>query len=197
MATTGITAGNGGGDEMAKTTSLVKVDEVAVERVNALLPAANDGNRQALGELRGILDDHPDLWSAVGDLAATAELTLVNALSGDNTVHRDAVLRKLASLRREVSGPVPTSLERLLVDRVVVGWLGVAFAEGTYHRAIEQGQNQEDDEFHHRRVERAQRRYLTAIKALATVRRLGVPALQVNIGDKQVNIGDKQVNVAG
>ena len=34
----------------------------------------------------------------------------------------------------------------------------------------------------------AQRRYLAAIKALATVRRLLTPAVQVNTADQQVNI---------
>jgi hypothetical protein len=37
-------------------------------------------------------------------------------------------------------------------------------------------------------IERAQRRYLGAIKALAQVRKLGVPAVQVNIGEKQINM---------
>ena len=43
-------------------------------------------------------------------------------------------------------------------------------------------------EFHQRRVERAQRRYLAAVKALAHVWRLRLPAVQVTIGDQQVNV---------
>jgi hypothetical protein len=38
------------------------------------------------------------------------------------------------------------------------------------------------------RIERAQRRYLSAIKALVQVRMLVVPAVQVNIGEKQINV---------
>jgi hypothetical protein len=37
-------------------------------------------------------------------------------------------------------------------------------------------------------LDRAHRRYLSALKTLATVRRLLVPAVQVNIADKQVNV---------
>lgn len=173
---------------MAETEALATADEAAVARVNALLPEANNGDLGALAELRELLNGNPELWKAVGDLAAVSEQTLVRALSGANTVQRDAVLGRLWALRRELSGPTPSPLERLLVDRVVLGWLAVAFAEGTYHRAIERGLGHVDDEFHQRRVERAQRRYLAAVKALAQVRRLGVPALQVNIGDKQVNL---------
>lgn len=96
--------------------------------------------------------------------------------------------RKLDSLRHEVAGPVPSTLERLLADRVAIGWLGLSVAEGMYHQALEGGLGASDDEFHQRRVERAQRRYLAAIKALATVRRLGVTTVQINVAEQQINV---------
>ena len=49
---------------------------------------------------------------------------------------------------------------------------------------------------HGRRVGQAQGRYLSAIKALAQVRRLALPAVQVNIGQHQT-IARKVVNVGG
>src|SRR5687768_15710162 len=52
------------------------------------------------------------------------------------------------------------------------GWLSLVVAEGTYHQALERGLTQSDDVFQ-RRVERAQRRYLAAIKALAQMQKLG------------------------
>lgn len=39
-----------------------------------------------------------------------------------------------------------------------------------------------------RRMDAAHRRYLSALNALATVRKLAVPAIQVNIADRQVNV---------
>ncbi len=173
---------------MAETAIAVVDEATVVAEINMLLPAANAGDQVALMDLRAVLDAHPELWSEVGNLAREAEIALVRAAAGSNTVQKEAILHKLSSLRRELGGPRTTPLEQLLIDRVVVGWLAVAVAEGTYHQALGQGLEPTDDEFHHRRVERAQRRYLAAIKALATVRRLGVPALQVNIGDKQVNV---------
>ena len=176
---------------MAKTRALAAVGiQAAVDRVNALLPAANAGDQRALAELRAVLDGTPALWEQVGDLGRQAELALVRAAAGDNPVARQAVLRKLGSLRREIAGPAASPIERLLAERVALGWLGVAVAEGAYHRALEGGVDRSEDEFHQRRVERAQRRYLAAIKALAQVRRLGVPSVQVNIGGQQVNVAD-------
>ncbi len=169
--------------------SLSKAElETTVARANNLLPDANAGDPSALADLRSLLDDHPQLWEGVGNLAREAELTLVRLVAGPNTVTKEALRRKLDELRRDAAGPAPSPLERLLSDRIVLGWLGLAVAEGQYHRALDQGLSQSDDEFHQRRVERAQRRHLAAIKALAQVRRLGVPAVQVNIGDKQINV---------
>jgi hypothetical protein len=39
-----------------------------------------------------------------------------------------------------------------------------------------------------KRIDAAHRRYLSAIKTLATVRKLALPALQVNIARRQVNV---------
>ncbi len=38
------------------------------------------------------------------------------------------------------------------------------------------------------RIDRSRRRYLAAIRALAHLRRLQVPAVQVNVAEKQINV---------
>ena len=48
-------------------------------------------------------------------------------------------------------------------------------------------------DYHQRRCDLAQRRYLAAVKALALVRKLGVPALQLNIARNQVNVAGPSV----
>jgi len=42
------------------------------------------------------------------------------------------------------------------------------------------------DEFQQRRLDRFHRRYLSSIKSLAQIRKMG-PAIQVNIAEKQIN----------
>jgi hypothetical protein len=44
-------------------------------------------------------------------------------------------------------------------------------------------------DYYQRHQDRAHKRYLSAVRALAQVRRLLTPAVQVNIGGQQVNIG--------
>jgi hypothetical protein len=47
---------------------------------------------------------------------------------------------------------------------------------------------QELGTYYQKGLDRAQKRYLSAIKALALVRKLALPVLQVNIACKQVNV---------
>ncbi len=46
-------------------------------------------------------------------------------------------------------------------------------------------------DFHQRRIDRTHRRLMSTIKTLATVRRLAVPSVQINVARQQVN----QLNV--
>ncbi len=59
-------------------------------------------------------------------------------------------------------------------------------AESRYAETMKAGSiSFELSEYHQRRCERAQRRYLAAIKSLAQVRRLIIPMVQVNIARQQ------------
>jgi hypothetical protein len=90
-------------------------------------------------------------------------------------------------MRTELSGPNPTPVERLLVERIVTCWLQLQDADLCFTQATDLSLRQGD--YHQRRIDRAHNRFLTAVKALATVRRLAVPVLigQVNIASRQVN----------
>jgi hypothetical protein len=122
-----------------------------------------------------------------GDLAEQAERSLVRAASGDDLALREALLRKLELMRQELAGPNPSPLERLLVGRVAACWLHLHYAEMLY--AQNMGKLSAGwEELHQRRISHAHRRYLAAIKTLATVRKLAVPVLQVNIARRQVNV---------
>jgi hypothetical protein len=74
----------------------------------------------------------------------------------------------------------------LLVERVAICWLTVHVYEARYANA--EGLTLRQAEFHERRIDAAQSRFLTAVKTLARIRKLALPALQVNIGESQVNV---------
>jgi len=162
-------------------------------RMTQLLPRANDGDPEAVAALRATLDETPALWDHISDLAAQAEGEFLEKATGGNPVFAEAFRRGARAKRRALLGPSPSPLERLLVDRVVVCWLYLAYVETTYHQDPNSSWRQ--DEQHQRRIDRAQRRYLSSIRALATVRKLERPALHLNIADQQINVA--QVAITG
>lgn len=115
------------------------------------------------------------------------ETLLIEYLGKDALLIHEAQRRKCAALRRDLEGPTPTPLERLLVDRVVLCWLHLHLGEAQYVQNMKQLTALQHD-FYQRRLSMAQRRYLSAITALAQVRRLQVPAVQVNIAEQQLNV---------
>ncbi len=157
------------------------------EELGGLIERAQSGDRKAIPAVRRMLDFVPELVSQFGgDLVQAAERPLIDAMGGEDLAFKEAVKRKLAMMRAELAGPSPTPLEMLLVDRIVTCWLQVQSAD----IAAAQTTNcpLELADFQQRRQARAHRRYLSAIKMLATVRKLALPALQLNIGQNQVNV---------
>jgi hypothetical protein len=86
-----------------------------------------------------------------------------------------ALIADLDAIERENSSPV----ERLLVERAVACWLHVQVADARY--ALDQkDMTLRQGDYHQRRMDAANRRSLAALKALALVRTLAVPALPIN-----------------
>ena len=143
-----------------------------------MLDRAQEGDPVALGELRKLLDDHPGLLAQTGDLAHQAEQSWLKALGEGNEVFKEAVARQAKALRRELAGPTPAPLERLLTERVVLCWMALHHAELLYAQrpatlTLDQSAHAQE------RLARFQRMYLAAIRALAQLRRVAVTVARV------------------
>jgi hypothetical protein len=169
---------------------MIPNDEIPTgpEELREFLTRAQNGDDSTLPAIRKLLLRVPTAVDFFGgNLARKAEESLLNAAAGKDLAYKEAVTRKLELLRAELSGENPTAIERLLVERVVACWLQVQDADIRYAQAP-------NDlpitwkEFYLRRMDKANKRYLSAIKTLATVRKLAIPVLQVNIAKKQVNV---------
>jgi hypothetical protein len=164
-------------------------DEAARAAFVALVRRAEAGDEGVLPQLREVLRDPKVVEALGGDLARQATDRLLDAACGTNLAVREAIAGKMDLLRAELAGPAAPGVERLLADRVVACWLYLHYLELGSVGLVVAGR--EAGELHQRAVDRAHRRYLSAIKALAMVRKLALPALQVNIGRKQVNIAGR------
>ena len=148
------------------------------------------GDQAVLPVVREMLDEFPAMVDEYGDLTQLAQNAMLSRIAGDDRLMHEAGKRKLVVLADEVAGPNPTALERLLADQIVLCWQHLRYVEVQWAQARDY--TFREGEYYQRCLDRAQRRYLNAIKTLAQVRKLGLPALQVNIAAE----GGKQVNVA-
>jgi hypothetical protein len=156
------------------------------DELRKLIDRAQDGDAATLPTLRKMLENPATVDSLGGDLAFQAQAMLIRKFSGKNLLLKEALPRKLDLMRAELSGPNPSPLERLLVERIVACWLHLHQLEATYHSrdnvSFDMGN------YYQSNIQRAQKGYLSAIKALATVRKLALPAIQVNVAKRQVNV---------
>ncbi|MDY3561969.1 hypothetical protein R5W23_003400 [Gemmata sp. JC673] len=148
---------------------------------------AEGGDPKALAEVREWLAKPGLAGFLGGDLAKEALERFVRTYAGGNPVVYEAVNRKLTEMRGELSGSNPTTVEKLLVERVLATWLHLHHLEAVY--AGKENVSLALGLYYQKAISAAQKRYLAALKGLAEVRKLALPAVQVNIARKQINLG--------
>jgi hypothetical protein len=177
----------GSPDLAAMSEREIEERRATVAKLRDLADRAQDGDEKAVLEIRKILDGSPDLaWLFIKGPAKMAESALIDTFTKDADLASKEFLRlQLESMRVEVAGENPSPLERLLAERVVATWLEVQLFEALYAAGLKGGTFKQDDH-RQKRLDRAHRRHLSAIRTLAQIRKLG-PAVQINIAEKQIN----------
>jgi hypothetical protein len=145
----------------------------AHEELARLLKRAEQGDYAVLPKLREALDSDARLWRHYGDLAAQAEASLILLAAGKNLLLTESLQRKLQALKEELGGESPSPLDRLLVERVTATWLQTAYFDGLLAQA--KGASEAQAKMLQQMQDAAHRRHLSAVKTLATVRKLLKP----------------------
>ena len=158
-----------------------------LKELKALIICVRNGDEGAIPRLREILREAPELARRFVNPAVQTERSMIENFAGgdDGLVVQETLPHTLEAFRAELRGESPSSLEQLLVERIVATWLQLHYFEALY------AQNMDEltivqSEFHQKRIDRAHRRHLSAIKTLAQIRKMG-PAVQINIAEKQIN----------
>ena len=159
------------------------------QAIRELADRANRGSEEALGRLRQLLDDSPEIWQHVGDLARHAELAWLDLLTGADHLMREAIKRHIARMKDELLGPHPTPMERLLADQAVACYLAAQHAETCL--AAPGNHSLAQAAMRLRRSESAQKRYLAALKTLARLR-ANVPQGMAPISALRLHDGERQ-----
>ena len=144
-------------------------------------PAGKD-----VSALRIFLNDNPALWAYVGDMAEQATYFLIDSLNGTEAL-KESMKAGYRQMQHELAAPGDTALERLLAQQVVLAWVRLSIIEYKYTNITNESIPLARADFWERRLNASQRRFLRACSTLARVRKMNVPAIQVNIGQQQVN----------
>ncbi len=158
-----------------------------VERLSELVKKAEKGNKKRLPEIRKTLNETPELAWRIMDYGKLAEWHFIERMTKDKDFGSKEILkRQLASMREEIAGENPSPLERLLAERIVATWLQVQLFEGLYAAGMYQSMSVKQRSYYQKRMDRAHRNHLSAIRTLAQIRKLE-PTVQINIAEKQIN----------
>ena len=172
---------------MANVLSPAQAALPTAQEVRALLTRSAAGDESVRPEVCKLLENPAFIGIFGGELVEQAEAGFIASLFGKDVAFREATLKKLGRLRADLLGENPTAVERLLVERIAACWLQVQHAELRYVNHLKDMTMPQGD-YHQRRMDATHRRFLSAVKALALVRKLALPALQVNIARRQVNV---------
>lgn len=155
-----------------------------VQRCNADKPRRRDITR-----LQKALRELPDLWKATGDLAHCAAQATIDKNLSASPLMMESVKAGHIATRKELGYETAPPLEKMLAEHIALCWLRLQIAELKYNRATnEDNVTYERANHWDRRLAAAQRRYLHACEALARIRRMNLPVVQVNVGEKQINV---------
>src|SRR5262245_3294336 len=94
--------------------------------------------------------------------------------AGKSLLARESIRRRMEALRAELSVPPPTPVEKLLIDRIVIGWVQCSLTDLDDLQKTRTGTPQG---FHaQRRLNGIQARFFAGLKQLIVVRKLLKPS---------------------
>jgi hypothetical protein len=189
------TRDNGGGNVSKSDEGKIVVLPAELRELEPALTRLNEGKPKPgdLKQFRAYLRSNPEEWHEIADLSLYAAQGLIKSFAGKSRLVSEAMEFGRLEIREELGYSASSGLERLLVDHVVLCWMRMYDTERRYTNIMAQELTLGQAAWQERRLSAVQARYLRACEMLARVRKLGVPAVQVNIAEE----GGQQVNVAG
>jgi hypothetical protein len=131
----------------------------------------------------------PTWGEAVAQSTSTLRTKWLHYLAPEDGFTHEVVAAKARTLKRELTSNRPTILESLLAERIVICQIALERAEAEYMQKSQQEGTFKRALFYEHLMDRAHRRYIHAIKALADIQRLQLPVVaQLNVAVNQVNV---------
>jgi hypothetical protein len=158
-----------------------------VVRLHDLIGEAEKGDDKVVPAIRVILNETPDLAWGLRNIGKMAERLLIKEMTREeDLLGKQMMEHQLDSMRSEIAGEDPSALELLLTERIVATWLQVQLFESLYASGLGKHTLAQGN-YYQKRLDRAHRNHLSAIRTLAQIRKMGPAAVQINIAEKQIN----------
>jgi hypothetical protein len=171
--------------------------------LRTLSEKAENGDKSARKELRKALrESAPEVVYRASDIGKRGQWALIKTVAANDPLTEEALMARLDLMRTEVAGPEPSPLEVLLAERICSLWLLIEVLEMfvSVQLLADLPREQRSPMSYLQHVfkwqESANRRFLSAIRELARVRKLqnNTPGVQFNT---QINLATSGGNQRG
>jgi hypothetical protein len=148
-----------------------KQREEFIRQYNDFWDRAAAGDPTTLDLLQRHFDLGPEHYIALfrGDLSARVVDAILDRVAGKDLRQREATRRKAEEHRKALAGPSPSAIETILAERCAMLHLAVHESDLFMYKNMEVMSAKQAD-FHDRRRDRANKRLLSGLKALALVK---------------------------
>lgn len=192
-----ITASSAATEEARNRQALTDFVTLPEDEIQLRMELAKAGDPESLDWVHRafVADPTGNLAEMFGvNAAKQIERLLLFRVAGDDQVARTSLLAQVERMRKDLAGPEPSALERVLADRVALAHLALHSLELQFQREAHNLGPALADAME-RRIARTNRQFNEACKTLAVVRRLAVPAIRMFVADRQVNVlGERRVS---
>ncbi|QDT21394.1 hypothetical protein [Gimesia chilikensis] len=144
--------------------------ELEKKALESVINKANAGNLDALRLLRKFLDQQPQIWDEVGDVAKIAEKAWITLIANGDSLVKESLQKKLAALKQEILGDSDHILGKMLADVIRATWLEMHYLMSVDADATNRTAGQSTLML--KRLESAQRRYTSAIKQYCQIKKM-------------------------
>jgi len=149
-------------------TSQTEQVTITREEFDKLVFRATGGSEEAVADLREALRANPLCYRLLGDLANHVQACLVQLITQNAVVAREALSLQMDELRKSLLREHATALERLIADEVVASWLDLSFQRLSHSQ---EHPTETIAKRREQRLDRAHERHLAALAALHELQR--------------------------
>jgi hypothetical protein len=159
-------------EKVAESLERQAKDDPLGFRLAILVEKANrsDGSpSDEINELRQFLDDNPDIWKRFTSYSGAVKIALQSKVSGEHG-NREILDREYIERRNNLGWAEATTLERLLIERIMLCWLRLLWVENYNASFMRPEVSMRESEYADRLLDRAHSRYVKACESLAKMR---------------------------